>query len=698
MNLSTDFPEQTSQNPRKLTLFGGVLYTMPLGLKQQPNPMSRSSNLVLLLEPRTLMFNEPWGASADLIGQDFLETNFPAITGEGTVVAVIDTGIDYNHPALGGGFGPSNPNHKVIAGYDFVDNDNDPMDTFGHGTQVAGTIAADPFVAAGRRYQGIAPDAKLIALRIGSTTESVPLDRIKRALDWVLSNLDTYGIDAVNISFGFGRHNSAHTENQLGPELRQLAERNVIVTASSGNDGITAGPGIDYPAASSSVIAVGAVDEEGAIPSFTQRGELLTILAPGVDVPTTDRNLGYASATGTSFAAPMVAGAVALLKQISPDFTVQDIRSLLKSSSQIQRDGDNTPFVTTGLFFNRLDLARLIPAAAQRAPVAPEDAQLVNRGAASSTAFDSFGVQHVAYFDSIDNTLKYSTRNTAGDWSTPLQIDAVGATNNGAANVSLKIDNWGRPHVAYYDSVRGDLKYAFNEGDGFSVTTIDSAGNTGEMPAMVLSPTDSPVIAYYRRSSSELRIAEKSSGGAWQVSTVDSPGDVGKFPSITFDRIARLSLAYDDSSKDALKFAQRQPDGRWIRSIVDDRPKTGVAHTSIGYDANGKAYIAYQDSSPRDLKFAVSGRGKWFIYAPATVGDTGFNNQLVFDSGTPTVVSYDRTRNLVFRSRFANNVNSISTLRQNAGANLTLTQRATDGKFVGVFSDGSPRLTSELLL
>src|SRR5437588_1224518 len=82
--------------------------------------------------------------------------------GRGVTVAVIDTGIDYMHPALGGGFGPG---YKVKGGFDFVDNDADPMDTFGHGTNVAGIIAADPFMVNGEQYSGIAPDASLVALR-----------------------------------------------------------------------------------------------------------------------------------------------------------------------------------------------------------------------------------------------------------------------------------------------------------------------------------------------------------------------------------------------------------------------------------------------------------------------------------------------------------------------------------------------------
>src|SRR5881628_649832 len=94
------------------------------------------------LEERRLMA-DTWGAFPKLIGQDVAAANHPSVTGAGTSIAIIDTGVDYNHPALGGGFGPG---HKVVAGYDFVDNDTDPMDTDGHGTGVAGLAAGLPYL------------------------------------------------------------------------------------------------------------------------------------------------------------------------------------------------------------------------------------------------------------------------------------------------------------------------------------------------------------------------------------------------------------------------------------------------------------------------------------------------------------------------------------------------------------------------
>src|SRR5215217_3664919 len=118
------------------------------------------------LEHRTLL---AWNAAGAVMDQDDAAATYPTITGKGVTVAVLDTGIDYNHPALGGGFGPG---HRVVAGYDYADDDANPMDTDGHGTGVAGLAAGLPYFYNNQKYQGVAPGADLIALRIDDGTYS----------------------------------------------------------------------------------------------------------------------------------------------------------------------------------------------------------------------------------------------------------------------------------------------------------------------------------------------------------------------------------------------------------------------------------------------------------------------------------------------------------------------------------------------
>ncbi|HKB96546.1 MAG TPA: S8 family serine peptidase, partial [Rhizomicrobium sp.] len=125
-----------------------------------------NSSTFEVLEGRQLLSGDPWGAQAKLIGQDLVAQQFPQLTGAGESIAIIDSGVDYNHPSLGGGWGK-----KVVAGWDFASNDADPMSsTYAHGTGTAAMAAATPYDFKGLHYQGIAPGVKIIALRENSSS------------------------------------------------------------------------------------------------------------------------------------------------------------------------------------------------------------------------------------------------------------------------------------------------------------------------------------------------------------------------------------------------------------------------------------------------------------------------------------------------------------------------------------------------
>ena len=181
-------------------------------------------------------------------GQVYLEKSVPLIgadlpriegfDGSGIKIAIIDTGVDYNHPDLFG-FGP---NGKVIGGYDFVDNDNEPIDTNGHGTGVAGIIAADG------NLKGVAPKAKLLAYRVSATGESVSSEFIVNAVHRAIKEK----VDIINISLGVNK-----TNEELDRAVSEAVKSGIIVVAAAGNSG----PGIHTigsPAESIDVITVGA--------------------------------------------------------------------------------------------------------------------------------------------------------------------------------------------------------------------------------------------------------------------------------------------------------------------------------------------------------------------------------------------------------------------------------------------------------
>src|SRR5438270_12724428 len=130
-----------------------------------------SAVAVEALEDRILMHHSTWGVDPHLVRQDAALTAFPSVTARGESIAVIDTGIDYNNPVLGGGTGRG---FKVRTGWNFISNNADYIDHDGHGTAVAGIIAANAFKYRTHIYQGVAPQAQLIALKLDDGVHNPP--------------------------------------------------------------------------------------------------------------------------------------------------------------------------------------------------------------------------------------------------------------------------------------------------------------------------------------------------------------------------------------------------------------------------------------------------------------------------------------------------------------------------------------------
>lgn len=271
--------------------------------------------------------------SLPVIGADYARTRLDAngknLTGFGIKVAVIDTGIDYNHPDLGAGYGPG---FKVVGGYDFVDDDPDPLDLNGHGTHVAGIVAANGELV------GVAPEATLLAYRsldeFGSGFDIDIIAAIEHALDPDNNPSTDDAVDIMNLSLG----GIGSVDSPLSQAVENAANAGALMVVSAGNSG-------DYytvrsPANARSALAVGAVDNDLNAASFTSKGPVLEqdaikpeVVAPGVNVLSTVPNEGYERFSGTSMAAPHVAGAAALLKQYFPNWSAFQIRQRIISSA-----------------------------------------------------------------------------------------------------------------------------------------------------------------------------------------------------------------------------------------------------------------------------------------------------------------------------------------------------------------------------
>lgn len=260
-----------------------------------------------------------------------------AVTGRGVRVAIIDTGIDYTHPDLGGGFGPG---YKVAGGYDFVNNDFDPRDDNGHGTHVAGIVAANG------RLKGVAPDARLVAYKVlgadGGGKSSDIIAAIERAANPDGNPATDDAVDVINLSLG-GPGDADGPDSQAVDAAVALG---VVVVAAAGNSG-PAYQTVGAPGVARQALTVGASDKHDELAAFSSRGPLPgswaikpDVLAPGVAITSTvpvtgplGHPGGYENLSGTSMATPHVAGSAALLEQLHPDWAPGQIKTALMNTA-----------------------------------------------------------------------------------------------------------------------------------------------------------------------------------------------------------------------------------------------------------------------------------------------------------------------------------------------------------------------------
>ncbi|WP_173916840.1 S8 family peptidase [Halobacillus sp. Marseille-Q1614] len=206
------------------------------------------------------------------------------------MIAIIDSGVDYNHPDL---------NDKTVRGYDFVDYDYYPMDLNGHGTHVAGTAAAETNNAQG--IAGMAPNSRILAVRALDANGSGSMTAISDAIRYSADQ----GAKVINLSLGC----NCDTQT-LENAVNYAWSKGSVVIAAAGNDGVST---TFEPASYANVIAVGAVDRYDRRASFSNYGTWVDVTAPGVDIASTVPNGGYAYMSGTSMASPHVAGLAGLL-------------------------------------------------------------------------------------------------------------------------------------------------------------------------------------------------------------------------------------------------------------------------------------------------------------------------------------------------------------------------------------------------
>lgn len=259
-------------------------------------------------EPNDPLFDDQiWAQSIDL----------PAawnITGgrSDVVVGVVDSGVSVTHPDL---------TDTLLPGRDLVNDDSVPEDELGHGTAVAGIIAANGNDGVG--IAGVAMDVKILPVKVGDA-DGAAVSVITEGIIWAVDS----GADVVNLSLV-----SESPSNALHEAIRYAYRHDVPVVTAAGN-----GPeSVSYPGAWDETISVGASTVWGALASFSTRANRVDLIAPGANVlvpwwSPEDGN-GWRNSSGTSFAAPMVSGTFALLLSINPDLSIEELRSIVLSTA-----------------------------------------------------------------------------------------------------------------------------------------------------------------------------------------------------------------------------------------------------------------------------------------------------------------------------------------------------------------------------
>lgn len=271
----------------------------------------------------------PWG-----VQQVKAPLAWSTTTGHRIKIGVIDTGVDFSHPDL---------RHSLARGINLLNRSMLPHDDNGHGTHIAGTIAAANQV---QGMIGIAPRAQIYPVKAFDNNGSAFVSDIILGIDWCVRNK----VNIINMSFGMKTRSKA-----LLTAITNAYNAGVIVVASSGNDGKRRA--VDYPARYPQTISVGATNKLRRVAPFSNRGAYIDIYAPGDKILSAWLRGKYHEMSGTSMATSHVSGAIALLLAHKPGLTPAEIKAILKKSVQPLR-GTKAPKLV-----GELDIMRMLQAA-----------------------------------------------------------------------------------------------------------------------------------------------------------------------------------------------------------------------------------------------------------------------------------------------------------------------------------------------
>ncbi len=368
-------------------------------------------------------------------------------TGSSTVdVAILDTGVDPDHPDLAG---------KLLPGYNFYTYTTDTHDVYGHGTKVAGSAAA--ITNNGIGVAGVAWKNPIMPLVITDTTGYATYTRMANAIIYAAD----HGVRIINISFG-----GTSSSTTLQSAVDYAWNKGAVIFASAGNYN-TSTP--YYPAACNNVVSVAATDANDAKASFSNYGTTIDIAAPGVSILATADGGGYASVSGTSFSSPIAAGLGALILSVNPTLSNAQVVDIITKNA----DDIGTPGFDQYFGYGRINVLKSLTAAQSAVPASDTTAPTVAITSPSSSS-----------------TVKAS-----------VAVAVAAADNVGVAKVELRING-----ALFATSATAPFSFSWDTTtapDGtytLEATDYDTAGNvgtSGSVPVKVANAVDTiaPTVA-----------------------------------------------------------------------------------------------------------------------------------------------------------------------------------------------------------
>jgi len=584
------------------------------------------SHQLEVLEDRRLMSSTLWGAWPTLLGQDKLVAAYPWLNGNGFGVAVIDKGIDYWHPLLGGDRATGTKSPKIVNVYDYRDNDTDPFPSdsdnvttgdasSAHATGVAGILVAKTYNAprTGKRYAGIIQNALLYNLR---TNRADSQNTIKLSLQWVLDNHEKYHITAINLTDFIGTNASTPVYDA---QVKALWNAGVFIVTPVANEWMNpTAPkaAIGYPAKSPYIYGTGGSLLNDTLRPETQRGAGLDIVSQSLKVTLpyykVDENQDVIvedSGIGNSWGAPTVLGTAVLMQQIDPTITPAEIMAILQSSGHPIVDPDGTGT------YARLDMFSAIQMTYQ---LRDDQFDQVKGG--------NEDMAHAGLIN-LDSSNKGSVSNLK-----LLMHDHDYFTFNVTDPADFKISIGYNGPSAF---PTGELLDA----DGNLVGTIGAGGLEGKRL-----PTGQYYIHLYN--------PDAALTGTYSININEDPivgggggnngfhGQNGTFNDALYDKNNNLNFVWYDSANSVLKFARRDSAKVWGTTQIIDNGVQAGNFVSMALDSQGRPGVAYYDANQADLKYAHYNGSSWDVQTVESTNTTGYYPSLKFDNSDHPVIAY----------------------------------------------------------